>query len=137
MQWRNSSAVISRFQKIPRKDTYKFLKFDIVDFYPFITEDLLTKSLEFAQSYVEVDERTANIIMHCRQSILFSNSSAWSKKSSLQFHAAMGSIDGAEMCELVGLYMLYHLSPVIGDKMNIGLCKNDGFAILEATSRSD
>ena len=36
--------------------------------------------------------------------------------------------------ELVGLYVLYHLSSVIGDKMNIGLYRNDGLAILEATS---
>ena len=113
----------------------KFLKFDIIDFYPSsITEDLLTKSLEFAQNYVEVDEHTANIIMHCRQSILFSNGNAWSKKSSPQFDVAMGSFDGAEVCELVGLYMLYHLSSVIGDKMNIGLYRDDGLAILEATS---
>ena len=72
--------------------------------------------------------------MHCRQSILFSNGSAWSKKSSPQFDVAMGSFDGAEVCKLVGLYMLYHLSSVIGDKMNIGLCRDDGLAILEATS---
>ena len=30
--------------------------------------------------------------------------------------------------------MLYHLSSVIGDKMNIGLYRDDGLAILEATS---
>ena len=59
----------------------KFLKFDIVDFYPSITEDLLTKSLEFAQNYAEVDEQTANIIMHCRQSILFSNGNACPKSA--------------------------------------------------------
>ena len=134
MQWRNSSAVISWFQKIPCKDMCKFLKFDIVDFYPSITQDLLTKSLEFAQNYVEVDEHTANIIMHCRQSILFSNDSAWSKKSSPQLDVAMGSFDGAEVCELVGLYLLYHLSSVIGDKINIGLYRDDGLAMLEATS---
>ena len=134
MQWRNSSAVISWFQKIPRKDMCKFLKFDIVDFYPSITEDLLTKLLEFAQNYVEADEHTANIIMHCRQSILFSKVNAWSKKSSPHFDVAMGSFDVVEACELVGLYMLYHLSSVIGDKMNIGLYRDDGLAILEATS---
>ena len=30
--------------------------------------------------------------------------------------------------------MLYHLSSVTGDKMNIGLYRDDGLAILEATS---
>ena len=102
MQWRNSSAVISWFQKISCKDMCKFLKFDITDFYPSITEDLRTKSLEFAQNYVEVNEHT-EIIMHCRQSILFSNGSAWSKKSSPQFDVAMGSFDGSEVCKLLGI----------------------------------
>ena len=60
-------------------------------------------------------------MMHCRQCILFSNGSAWSKKSSAQIDVAMGSLDGAEVCELVGLYMLHHLSFIIGYKMTIGL----------------
>ena len=57
------------------KTNVNFFKFDIRDFYPSITEDLLTKSLEFTQNYIEVDEHTANIIMHCHQSILFPNGS--------------------------------------------------------------
>ena len=69
MQLRNFSAVISWFQKIPRKDTCEFLKFIIVDFYPPIPENLLTKSLEVAQNYVEVDEHTPNIIMLALPSI--------------------------------------------------------------------
>ena len=77
MQSLNSSAVIFWFRKIPRKDTCKFRKSDVVDFYPSISKDLLTKSHAFAQNYVEVDEHTANIIMHCRHSILFSSGSAW------------------------------------------------------------
>ena len=133
MQWRNSSAVISWFQKIPRKDKCKFLKFDIVDVYRFITEGLLTKLLEFAQNYAEFDEHTANIIMPCRQSILFSNGNLWSKKSSPQFDVAMGFFDGAEVCESVGLYMLHHLSFIIEDKMNIGLYRDDDSATFKAT----
>ena len=46
----------------------------------------------------------------------------------------MGSFDDAEVCELVGLYKLHHLSPVIGDKINIRLNRDDGSAILQATS---
>ena len=42
-QWRNTSSVIGRFQQIPSKEKSKFIKFDIVDFYPSITEELLMK----------------------------------------------------------------------------------------------
>ena len=46
----------------------------------------------------------------------------------------MGSFDGAEVCELQDLYMLHHLSSIIGDKRNIGLYQDDGLETLEATS---
>lgn len=46
----------------------------------------------------------------------------------------MGSFDGAEICELVGLYMLNKLSSVI-DKNNVGLYRDDGLAIISNASR--
>ena len=43
----------------------------------------------------------------------------------------MGSFDGAEICELVGLYMLQHLSAIFGETNNVGLYRDDGLAILQ------
>ena len=40
-QWQSTTSVINWFQKLPLKNKSRFLKFDIVDFYPSITEDLL------------------------------------------------------------------------------------------------
>ena len=54
--WRNMSSVISWFKRIPSKEKSKFIKFDIVDFYPSITEELLMKSLNYAKS-IEAIER--------------------------------------------------------------------------------
>ena len=45
----------------------------------------------------------------------------------------MGSFDGAETCELVGLYLLSKLTPVVGN--NIGLYRDDGLAALNRTPR--
>ena len=45
----------------------------------------------------------------------------------------MGSNDGAEVCELVGLFILHQLSQLVGVK-NIGLYRDDGLAILENAS---
>ena len=39
----------------------------------------------------------------------------------------MGSYDGAEICELVGLYLLNQLSTLV-DKSSVGLYRNDGLA---------
>ena len=40
-----------------------------------------------------------------------------------------GSYDGAEICELAGLYLLNQLSIVIG-KSSVGLYRGDGFAAI-------
>ena len=47
----------------------------------------------------------------------------------------MGSFDGAEICELVGLFLLNNLTQLIGSN-NIGLYKDDGLAILENATGS-
>ena len=42
----------------------------------------------------------------------------------------MGSFDGAEVCELVGLYLLNKIKSLLGSK-NVGLYKDDGLAIIQ------
>ena len=45
----------------------------------------------------------------------------------------MGSYDGAEICELVGLFILNHLGKKFG-KINISLYRHDGLAIIKNRS---
>ena len=45
----------------------------------------------------------------------------------------MGSFDGAEICEIVGLYLLNKLSKLVGND-NLGLCRDDGLAAIKSTS---
>ena len=45
----------------------------------------------------------------------------------------MGSYDGAEVCELVGLFILHQLPQLVGVK-NIGHYRNDGLAMLKNIS---
>ena len=45
----------------------------------------------------------------------------------------MGSFDGAEVCELVGLYLLKILKSEFGEK-NIGLYRDDGLSCFENKS---
>lgn len=128
-QWRNTSAVISWFRDIPDKHRCKFMKFDIVEFYPSISEDLLWKALKFAEQYTDVPQDTIDIIMHARNSLLFCDGKAWTKQGSNLFDVTMGSFDGAEVCELVGLYLLFSMRKLklIDD---VGLYRDDGLAII-------
>ena len=55
---------------------------------------------------------------------------AWKKKSTDScFDVTMGSYDGAEICELVGIFISKSLEDKI-DKQGIGLYRDDGLMIL-------
>ena len=130
LQWRNTEAVISWFKGIPNKEKCKFLSFDVVDFYPSITEALLDNSIMFASSMTAITPDEIAIIKHARKSILFDNDGAWTRKGRKEgFDITMGSYDGAECCEMVGLYLLSQIATVFG-KENIGLYRDDGLAVL-------
>ena len=70
------------------------------------------------------------MIHHSRKSLLFDTTSVWVKNGNNPlFDDTMGSYDGAEIYELVGLYLLNKLSTVIG-KSSVGLYRDDGIAAI-------
>jgi hypothetical protein len=121
-QWRNTATVIEWFNGIADKSRTRFIKFDICNFYPSITKHLLDKAILFAKQHTKVTEKEITIIKHARKSLLFNQSTEWVKRNSENelFDVTMGSFDGAEICELVGLYLLHKLQPVL-DMKNTGL----------------
>ena len=70
--------------------------------------------------------------MHCRNSVLFGDDSIWTKKSSL-FDITTGSYDRAEICKLVGLYLLQKLKKNIKNQ-HLGLYRDNGLAIINSKS---
>ena len=71
--------------------------------------------------------------MHCRKSLLFDHDTAWVKKTNNMFDVTMGSFDGAEICELVGLFLLSTLRDKFKSN-DIGLYRDDGLALFMRTS---
>ena len=71
--------------------------------------------------------------MHCRKSVLFGDQSTWTKENGNLFDVMMGSYDGAEICELVGLYLLHELNKTIKNQ-HLGLYRDDGLAIINSKS---
>ena len=129
-QWRNTSSVISWFKQIPSKEKSQLIKFDIVDFYPSITEELLMKSLNYARSIEAIDKNVVNIIMHSRKSLLFDRDNVWVKKENSNFDVTMGSYNGAELFELTGLYIIDIFSNEFG-KEKIGLYRDYGLSCFQ------
>ena len=91
-------------------------------------EKLLKKSLRFANSIIAITQEDNKLIHHSRKSLLFNNENCWVKKGGKLFDVTMGAYDGAEVCELVGCFILAEISKKY-DKNNIGLYRDDGLAI--------
>ena len=85
------------------------------------------KSLNYAKSIEAIDENVVKVIMRSRKSLLFD---VWVKKENANFDVTMGSYDGAELCELTGLYILSVLSSEFG-KEKIGLYRDDGLSCFQ------
>ena len=110
-----------------------FIQYDIEAYYPSITEPLLDKAIDFARGFYDITEDEKNMIKTCRQSILYgTDNHPWTKKDS-NFDVTMGSLDGAELSELIGLFMLNEAKNNISglNSMNNGLYRDDGLIMLE------
>ena len=57
---------------IEEKSKYKFIVFDIKDFYPSIKETLLIKAINFAEKLVNITKKDKVIIKYARKSTIVS-----------------------------------------------------------------
>ena len=66
-----------------------------------------------------------------KKTTLYSNNMPWRKRRS-DFDVTMGSFDGAETCELVGLFLVSQLTHL---DVNVGLYRDDGLATCTKTPK--
>ena len=79
-QWKSINSVIDWFNGLSDRTSLKFLKFDIVEFYPSITEKLLSDALEYTKGLINIIKDQEAIIWNSRKSLLFNDNSTWVKK---------------------------------------------------------
>ena len=125
-QWVNSAGTIKWFQNLQEKEKLKFIKFDVVNFYPSISEELLKEAIKWAKNYVAITENEINIILHARKSFIIHEGEVWVKKTNRNFDVTQGSYDGAEVAELVGLYLLSKVNKILPEA---GIYRDDGLAV--------
>ena len=135
-QWGSTQNTLDWFKSIDDLNTYMFLKFDIVNFYPSINPGLLKNAIEFARSIngIFISQADENMLLHCRKSFLFLEGQPWTKSGLDNFDVPMGSFDGAEVCELIGLYLLHKLTNGVNtlfEKSKVGLYRDDGLALIK------
>ena len=107
-----------------------------MDFYPFISKELLTKSKNYTKSITSIEEEVIKTVFHARKSLLFDKTSVWVKTGKSGFDLTMGSYDRAEVCELVEIYLLNLLTNKFG-KNNIDFYRDDSLSYFQNISGPD
>ena len=78
---------------------------NVCKFYPSISEQLPLNPLNFASNITKISNEEKKIILHARRSLLLGPDNDWVNKPRL-FDVTMGCFNGAEICELIGMYAL-------------------------------
>ena len=86
-------------------------------------------TLDWAKQYYFFTDQSLEIIRNYRMSFLFHHDDTWVKQYNEAFDVTMCSFDGAEVCDLVGLYILSKLTLLI-DNLHVGLYRDDGLAAI-------
>ena len=131
-QWRRTSEARDWFVNLEDKQELTFIKFDVESFYPSISETLLRAALEWAETLVDITEDEKEVINKTKMSLLYVRGSPWVKRRS-EWDVTMGSFDGAEVSELVGLYMLDQLTKT---NLDLGLYRDDGLGVTNLKGRA-
>ena len=132
-QWKNTVSAIRWFNSLKDKHLIEFVMFDIKDFYPSITQDLLNNALNFASEYMYISKYDTDVIHHARKPFQFDGSHTWIKKQRGMFDVLVGAYDAAEVCQLVGTYMLNLLSKKY-NKNDFGFYHDNGLTVLKNKS---
>ena len=136
-QWQSTQETLKWFRGLSNKQKLHFFTFDVESFYPSITLQLLKDAIKWARRHCPISALDEEVFLHCRRTFLFHDGKVWVKKENPEFDVPMGSFDGAEICEIVGLYILDKLiSSNIGlTKEMTGLYRDDGLVATALTSQ--
>ena len=120
---------IARFPARPNIYSYNF--------YLSITQGLMNKGIEFPKTIVDIPDEDLSIIMQSRKTLLFSEKVPQVKKEiDEDFDVPMGCYNDAEVCDIVGSYILNLLCNIL-DKDLVGLYRDDDLAIVRNLSGSE
>ena len=133
-QWKNVYACIDWFKLLKNKNNSNFIIYDIVNFYPSISEDLLNAALNWASKYIPISADDRNTILQARKPLLVFDGKCWTKIENPDFDVSMGSYDGAEICDICGLFLLAELEK-LGLNGKFGSYKDDGLGVTTASPR--
>ena len=95
----------------------------------------MSEALDWAEMYLEITQEERNIIMQSKKAFLYMEDKPWVKKGEKNFDVGMGAFDGAETCDLIGLFLLDQITNRIKE-IEVGLYRDDGLGVAETTPRN-
>ena len=91
----------------------------------------MEKAIKFARQYTSISAQEEMILYHARKNVLMDcDGNIWEKISNPDFDVSMGSMDGAEIAELIGIYMISRLMMKF-DKSLFGIYRDDGLMVVK------
>ena len=103
------------------------------NFYPSHHSSLFKESRQF----IQISDDDLSIIMQARKTVLFKGTTPWIKKSGEEdFDVSMGCFDGAEICELAGIYIQSKLTKIM-NKEDVALHRDDGLGVFKNISKPE
>ena len=89
--WRCTIDAIEWFKAIPEKTQHAFITFDVCQFYPSISQELLMKALDYASKFTTITDQDREIVLHAKRSLLYHQNSPWMKRNAENtFDVTMG-----------------------------------------------
>ena len=82
------------FKSINDKKHFKFINWDIDNFYASITPNIVNQALDWAADYVGITAQERKVVMQSCQSFLHFGGQAWRKKGDENFDVGMGPTIG-------------------------------------------
>ena len=137
-QWQSNRETKAWFKGLRNSKKLSFVVFDIKSFYPSITPELLEEAIRWAEKFTTITEQDKQLFRESRRALLHHGESYWTKIKNPEFDVPQGAYDGAECCEICGLFLLDKvISANIGlTKENCGIYRDDGLAATDANGQT-
>ena len=108
--------------------------FDTESFYPSVSGDLFKSAIHFAKKSIHISDYDLSLINQAQKTLLFHENAPWVKKEgNKDFDVPIGCFHGAEMCKLVGTYIL-NQPKYLFQHHSGGLYRDDGLAAVKYLS---
>ena len=76
-EWKNTTDIINRFEKIDKRHLHTFSIFDRKDFYLPIKETVLKKAIQFVVEHIDTYKNDFEVLFHAQKLLLFHANQPW------------------------------------------------------------